>query len=85
MIGVDLECKWPLRYSRGYSRLMADIAIYLGLEAGEGLQAEPLPFRSTPVNGQVDVLAGGQPGSSLVANKIPRGYASLRVVRWVSR
>jgi len=37
------------------------------------------------VNGQVDVLAGGQPGSSLVANKIPRGYASLRVVRWVSR
>jgi hypothetical protein len=37
------------------------------------------------VNGQVDVLAGGQRESSLVANKSPRGHASFRVVRWVSR
>ena len=38
------------------------------------------------VNGQVDVLAGGQRKSSLVANKSPRGHASLlRVVRWVRR
>jgi hypothetical protein len=37
------------------------------------------------VNGQVDVLAGGHRKSSLVANESPRGHASLRVVRWVSR
>lgn len=39
------------------------------------------------VNGQVDVLAGGQRGSLLVANKIPCVFYVLPppVVRWVSR
>ena len=44
-----------------------------------------LKTQRSPVNGQGDVLAGGQRKSSLVANESPRGYASFRVVRWVRR
>lgn len=47
----------------------------------------PSPISASGVNGQVDVLAGGQRGSLLVANKIPCVFYVLPppVVRWVSR
>jgi hypothetical protein len=51
------------------------------LPASGFFREESVPY----VNGQVDVLAGGQPVSSLVAIESLRVHASCRVVRWVSR